>query len=153
MLHMQRSLLAPVERAVWPPGVAVHTWRPEDAEAAHAIQQSGFWDGGGGAVDYRRWRAELRKNAGFDPALFLIAEDGQGVVGLVHCCASSIVKDVAVHPRGRRRGVGRALMLTVFAALRARDADFVGLKVREDNAAAISLYESLDMRVIERVPA
>jgi GNAT superfamily N-acetyltransferase len=75
--------------------------------------------------------------------------------GELNCARTpgSIVKDVAVHPRGRRRGVGRALMLTVFAALRARDADFVGLKVREDNAAAISLYESLDMRVIERVPA
>jgi ribosomal protein S18 acetylase RimI-like enzyme len=150
---MRRSLLGPVEPAVWPKGVAVRTYRPEDAEAAHALLQSGFWDGGGGAMDFRRWRSMLRKDAEFDPGLFFLAEGGQGIAGLIHCRTNSTIKDIAVHPRARRRGLGRALMLTAFAALRARDADFIDLKVREDNASAVSLYESLDMRVIDRTSA
>lgn len=150
---MRRGLLGPVERAAWPTGISVRPFTPDGAEEAHSILQSGFWDGGGGAVDFRRWRSALRKDAEFDPALFFLAEDGQGITGLVHCRTNSVIKDIAVHPRARRRGLGRALMLTAFAALRARDADFIDLKVREDNAAAISLYESLDMRVVERTPA
>jgi ribosomal protein S18 acetylase RimI-like enzyme len=150
---MRRSLLGPVARAVWPAGVAIRTFRPEDGEAAHALLQSGFWDGGGGAADFRRWRSALRKDAEFDPALFFLVEDGQGVAGLVHCRTSSVIKDIAVRPRARRRGLGRALMLTAFAAMRARDADFIDLRVREDNAAAVALYRSLDMSVVGRTPA
>lgn len=150
---MRRDLLAPVERSAWPDGVTVRCFGPNDGRTAHAILQSGFWDGGGGAVDFRRWRMELRKDAGFDPRLFFLAEDGQGVAGLVQCHTRSVVRDVVVLPRARRRGLGRALMLTAFAALRDRDADFVDLRVREDNAPAIALYESLDMRVIERTTA
>jgi ribosomal protein S18 acetylase RimI-like enzyme len=153
MLHMRRSLLGPVALAVWPQGVAVRPFTPDDAEDAHALLQSGFWDGGGGAVDFRRWRSALRKDREFDPRLFFLAQDGQGVAGLVHCRTSSVIKDIAVHPRVRRHGLGRALMLTAFAAMRARDADFIDLKVREDNAAAVALYMSLDMRVVERMTA
>jgi ribosomal protein S18 acetylase RimI-like enzyme len=150
---MRRSLLGAVERAVWPDGIRVRCFEPDDAETVHSILQSGFWDGGGGAVDFRRWRSALRKDAEFDPRLFFLAEDGQDVVGLVHCRTSSVIKDIAVHPRARRRGLGRALMLTAFAATRSRDADFIDLKVREDNAAAVSLYKSLDMSIVDRTPA
>jgi ribosomal protein S18 acetylase RimI-like enzyme len=122
----------------------------QDAKAAHLVLQSGFWEGGGGAVAFPRWWSSLRKEAGFDPALFFIVEDATGVVGLAHCWANALIKDLVVHPRARRQGLGRALMLTAFRAFAARGEARVDLKVREDNLAAQRLYQSLDMRIIGR---
>ncbi len=64
----------------------------------------------------------------------------------------AFVKDLAVHPAARRRGLGRALMLAVFQEFSRRGAVHVDLKVREENAAAQALYRSLGMRVISRDP-
>ncbi len=150
---MRRTLDGPVAAPVWPPGIAVRPFLPEDAKAAHAVLQSGFWEGGGGATTFRRWWSALRKDDEFDASLFFIAKDGEGVAGLVQCWTSAFIKDLAVHPRLRRRGVGRALMLTAFNAFAVRGAGYVDLKVSEDNTTAQRLYLSLDMRVVERLAA
>jgi ribosomal protein S18 acetylase RimI-like enzyme len=69
---------------------------------------------------------------------------------MIQCWTTAFVKDIAVHPRARRCGVGRALMLTAFEAFRARGATHVDLKVREDNLAARQLYDRLEMSLVER---
>ncbi|MBI1359077.1 MAG: GNAT family N-acetyltransferase [Alphaproteobacteria bacterium] len=150
---MRRTLEGPIEAPSWPTGVSVRTFRQADAEAAHSVLQSGFWEGGGGATTFRRWWSELRKDDEFDPGLFYIVEDGQGVAGMVQCWTSAFVKDLAVLPRLRRRGIGRALMLTAFDAFKTRGADHVDLKVNEENIAAQRLYHSLGMQVVERLAA
>ena len=154
VLRMRRDLLEPVEAPVWPAGVTVRTLGPKpdrnDAKAAHYVLESGFWEGGGGAPIFPRWWKVLRKDSEFDPALVLLAfEDGQ-VVGMAQCWTSAFVKDLAVHPRARRRGIGRALMLTVFEAFQKRGAAHVDLKVREENETAQRLYQSLRMRIVSR---
>jgi ribosomal protein S18 acetylase RimI-like enzyme len=60
------------------------------------------------------------------------------------------VKDLAVDPRARRRGIARALMLAAFNAFARRGATHVDLKVREENTAAIALYTSLRMQMVSR---
>ena len=62
------------------------------------------------------------------------------------------MKDLAVHPRVRRRGIGRALMLTAFHTFERRGARYVDLKVREENLNAQRLYRDLGMTVVGREP-
>lgn len=157
VLLMRRDLAGGVEAPHWPAGVSVRIagTKPEKKflQAAHAVLEPGYWEGGGGAPIFRQWWKALHKDKEYDPALFFIATDAEGVAGLVQCWTSAFIKDLAVAPRMRRRGLGRALMLHAFDAFAARSAQHVDLKVREDNAAAIALYKSLGMRTIERMKA
>jgi len=56
------------------------------------------------------------------------------------------VRQVAVAPAFRRRGVGKQLMATVAAKLRAAGCTDWRLEVRADNAPAIALYRAAGMR-------
>lgn len=154
VLRMRRDLLEPLEAPVWPVGITVRTLGPKpdkkDAKAAHSVLEAGFWEGGGGAPIFPRWWKALRKDSEFDPALVFLAVDGKEVVGMAQCWTSAFIKDLAVHPRLRRRGIGRALMLTTFDAFQKRGAPQVDLKVREENETAQRLYQSLRMRIVSR---
>ena len=151
---MRREFGGPLEEAVWPEEAHLRRLaNAQDAKAAHGVLQSGFWEGGGGAVAFPRWWSAVRKHPAFDPGLFFIVEDRTGVVALAHCWTSAVVKDLVVHPRARRHGLGRALMLTAFHAFAERGEGGVELKVREDNLAAQRLYHSLNMRIIDRQTA
>jgi ribosomal protein S18 acetylase RimI-like enzyme len=156
VLRMRRDLGGDIEQPVWPAGVAVRTLgaRPEKklVQAAHAVLEAGFWEGGGGAPIFRQWWKALRKDDEFDPALVFLAMEGADVIGMAQCWTSSFVKDLAVHPAARRRGIGRALMLHAFHAFAQRGAAHVDLKVRAENAHAIALYHSLRMQTIAREP-
>ncbi len=67
------------------------------------------------------------------------------VAGEVH------VLTVAVDPRKRRHGIGRALVRHILAAGAGAGATVAGLEVRADNAAALSLYAACGFaRVGER---
>lgn len=156
VLRMRRELDAKIEPPRWPAGISVQTLSAKPdiklLQAAHAVLTPGYWEGGGGAPIFRKWWKALRKDEEFDPALVFIAIDGAGVAGLAQCWTSAFVKDLAVTPRMRRKGLGRTLMLATFEAFSLRGAACVDLKVRADNAPAIALYESLGMRTIERLP-
>jgi ribosomal protein S18 acetylase RimI-like enzyme len=75
------------------------------------------------------------------------AVDSKGrLAGAALCWATAFVKDLAVHPEARGRGVAEALMWHAFAVFRARGAAHVDLKTNTvENAAAVRLYERLGM--------
>jgi ribosomal protein S18 acetylase RimI-like enzyme len=153
VLRMRKVLRGTLPEPDWPGGVRIKTLDRKDAKeakAAHAVLAAGYWEGGGGAPNYAAWWPHLRKDREFDPALFFLAFDHEGCVGIVQCWTSNFIKDLAVHPRARRRGVGTALMLTVFEAFHARGAPHVDLKVREENTIAQELYAKLGMKMIGR---
>ncbi len=155
VLRMRRELSGDIELPRFPPWVAVKTMarRPDkkEAKAAHSVLEAGFWEGGGGAPIFRHWWNALRKDDEFDPSLVFLAMDREGVAGMAQCWTSAFIKDIAVHPRARKQGIGRALMLTAFHAFAKRGASNVDLKVREENENAQRLYTSLGMRIVERV--
>ncbi len=151
VLRMRRDLRDFVTEP-GPGGIRITTLQQQDAQAAHAVLEAGYYEGGGGAPQFSKWWSKLRKDAEFDPALCFLAADADGIVGVCQCWTSAFVKDLAVHPRVRRRGIGRALMIAAFEAFKARGAEHVDLKVREENLAAQRLYHSLSMRIIAREP-
>lgn len=150
VLRMRKLLGGTLREPDWPDGVRIKTLEKKDAEQAHAVLAAGYWEGGGGAPKFSSWWAHLHKDREFDPALFFLAIDHEGCIGIAQCWTSNFVKDLAVHPSARRRGVGTALMLTTFEAFRARGAPHVDLKVREENTVAQQLYAKLGMKVIGR---
>jgi len=84
---------------------------------------------------------------------FLVAEQ-RGVVGgyAIGMCAGAEgeILNLGVAPAHRGKGVGRALVRGMLAALRERGVQTVYLEVRESNAVARRLYESLGFREVAR---
>ncbi|TGP55211.1 GNAT family N-acetyltransferase [bacterium M00.F.Ca.ET.159.01.1.1] len=122
----------------------LHTFR-HHALALHALLQEVFDDGTDGPFD--EWWPRIAGDAEFDPALCFLVIDGKGLLaGAALCWTSGFVKDLAVHPEARRRGIGEALMRHVFATFRQRGAAHVDLKTNTvKNTSAFRLYERLGM--------
>lgn len=55
--------------------------------------------------------------------------------------------NLAVHPLARRRGLGRRILLLLLQEWRKMGMRKVALEVRENNQAAISLYEGAGFRM------
>jgi len=90
---------------------------------------------------------------------FLVADDGERVVGYVvsnlvpnHGRDIGHVKDLAVRPDARGRGVGRTLLERALVSLSIDGASLVKLEVRESNDPALSLYRDVGFEPMRRVP-
>lgn len=97
---------------------------------------------------------------------FLVAVDASGpadaeqpVVGYVvadlipnHGRALGHVKDIAVHPERRGRGIGATLLERAINVLAVNDARTVKLEVRESNHPAISLYKRYGFEYLRTIP-
>jgi ribosomal protein S18 acetylase RimI-like enzyme len=152
VLRLRRSLAEPVPQPVWPEGVGLAAFRAErHAQGAHALLAAAYAGGGGYVEPFPIWWQSLSGDSEYDPALCLIAVDqGDEIVGLAQCWTSAFVKDLAVAPLLRRRGLGSALLLEAFLTLQRRGAAFVDLKVEANNpSGALRLYRSHGMREIE----
>ncbi|MDG4882113.1 N-acetyltransferase [Mesorhizobium sp. WSM4884] len=129
----------------WPDGFIMRPFEHRDAQALHALLEEAFDDGGEGPFD--DWLERISGDAEFDPDLCFLVIDGKGLLaGAALCWTSGFVKDLAVHPGSRKRGIGEALMRHVFLAFRDRGAIHVDLKTNTvRHAAAFRLYERLGM--------
>ena len=98
------------------------------------------------------WQAAKVDKEGWDPSLWLLHEEADGLAGVVLCerweDEVGYVDYLAVAARSRGRGLGRALLLHGLAALRAAGLGIAELSVQGENASATRLYESAGMRPI-----
>jgi ribosomal-protein-alanine N-acetyltransferase len=129
------------ERFLDAPGFLVAVEEPDGAVAA-------------GGEDGRRSGDTDGSASGHDSSAVL--DDG-GVVGYVvaevtpnHGRAFGHVKDIAVHPDHRRRGIASTLLERALVTLAGEGATSVKLEVRESNAAAQELYESFGFGPMRR---
>jgi ribosomal protein S18 acetylase RimI-like enzyme len=91
---------------------------------------------------------QYRRHLHSPTASVLTARDNAGLLGkavVFFRARSDIARlySIAVAERARGRGVAKALLAAVEAAARARACNRLRLEVRQDNVAAISLYERL----------
>ncbi|GAB2984326.1 GNAT family N-acetyltransferase [Saccharothrix stipae] len=100
-----------------------------DVQAIHDVTEAAFAARPGGEV---RLVGELRADAGWIPALSLVAEVGGAVVGHVVCTRGRVGESAAlglgplsVLPSHQRSGVGKALMHAVLGAADALDEPLV----------------------------
>jgi ribosomal protein S18 acetylase RimI-like enzyme len=88
------------------------------------------------------------------PQLFLVAEDGDEIVGTVMAGFDGHrgwVHYVAVSPRHRRRGIGTALMRAAEERLVEMYCLKLNLQVRGGNSGAVRFYEGLGYAIEDRV--
>ena len=117
----------------------VRAARPDDYEA-----WLGFWRElgiTGTPPDHERW------STGVMPNTIFLEEGGELAAYNLSFAfgARGDVRQIAVAPAYRRRGVGKQLMAAVAAKLRAAGCTDWRLEVRADNAPAITLYRAAGM--------
>jgi ribosomal protein S18 acetylase RimI-like enzyme len=95
------------------------------------------------------WQAAKVDKEGWDPSLWLLHDDADGLAGVALCErweeGVGYVDYLAVAARSRGRGLGRAMLLHGLAALRAAALTVAELSVQGENASATRLYESVGM--------
>jgi mycothiol synthase len=156
-LFEMRVALPLAEAPVWPPDVTVRTfergrdeadWLRVNNVAFHGHPDQGAWTS---AVLEQRMAEPW-----FDPALFLLAFDREGLAGFnwlkVH---DARVPDpelaeiyvIGVDPRAQGTGLGRALAVAGLDAVHQRAVEVGLLFVAADNPGALALYRSLGFEV------
>jgi ribosomal protein S18 acetylase RimI-like enzyme len=123
--------------------MTIRAYRPEDFTGVAALWRACFPD------DPPRNRAEAAIPAKLaqGDGLFFVAEgssgDVQGTVMAGYDGHRGWLYAVAVDPKHRQRGIGRALVEHACAALAARGCGKVNLQVRDGNEAAAAFYDQL----------
>ena len=119
--------------------IQVEPFQPRNLDRIVAIEQASFGDE---AWD-RRLLLEYFRNS---PELFYIAKIGRRIAGyiltinLVNSRSAELIS-IAVDPRDRQRGVGRAMLDASRAQLRSRRIKTWWLMVGIENKTAICFYE------------
>jgi mycothiol synthase len=138
-----------------PNGVTLRAFQPGDLEKLVEADNAFFanhW--GAHPADVEGWKRRMIDGRPHDPALWIIAWAGEQIVGECLCNASQQdgprdgwVSTVGIHPRWRRRGLGRTILVRGFQVLRQRGFQTASLHVDADNAPAVSLYQGLGMEI------
>lgn len=118
--------------------IRIRNFERTDIRRVMEIEEESLLDGDVGLYLelYEEWQAG-----------FLVAEKDEVVIGFVVLVLTSDgegrVFALAVDPRYRRKGVGRALLKAAFNTLGNRKIGYVRLEVRVSNHIAQSLYRSM----------
>lgn len=134
-----------------PAGVSVRAYRDEDARSLHEFIELAYAQNNERIQPFDQWLHFMTQHGEFDPAYWHLAESGGRLAGCALTWAPyerrGWVKDLAVHPEHRRRGLGEALLHHAARAYRAAGVERVGLKVDSDNPnRAARLYERVGYR-------
>ena len=134
-----------------PTDAPLRGFEPGDEEAVHRLIDDAFSEIEGHTPQtLEQWRAKTIEKAGHDPALWLVVEDDEGIVGAALGERwegdTGYVAELAVHSRARGRGLGRALLVGLFDAFRRSGLSHAELSVHGRNRGALALYESVGMR-------
>lgn len=123
----------------------------EQAHKVHALLARAYAQGGGDVEPLDIWWSSLRDDSEYDPSLcFIAVNEGHDAVGFAQCWTSAFIKDLAVDPAYRRKGLGSALLLETFRIFKKRGASFIDLKVQADNpSGAVRLYRAHGFQTIE----
>ncbi|WP_240230019.1 GNAT family N-acetyltransferase [Devosia lacusdianchii] len=145
-IRMRRHLDDALPPAIWPAGVRLLPLQRADPRALHTILTDAYANGFGSTAPFEDWWPKLSADTEFDPALVFVAADEVGQpIGVAQCWTSGFIKDLAVVPAWRGKGIGDALLYAVFAAFRHRGLGHVDLKVITANTSALRLYRRVGM--------
>jgi mycothiol synthase len=160
-LELRLDLTAPPPAPTWPTGTRVRTFEDADRAAVWRVHQAAFRDVATHlplSLD-EWWESRAAEDPAFDPALWFLATTAdEGIVAVCLARAATpegadlgYVRDLAVLPDRRRRGLGMALLRTAFAAFRARGLTGAALEVDDVTLdGAVALYQAAGMRIIRR---
>jgi len=144
-----RIALDELPRFAGPDAVRVFE-RDQDEIAVHELVQAGLSEVEGFIAEpLEVWRRQRIEKQRWDPALWLLLEDDDGLAGAAlgerWDDGLGYVAQLAVAPRARGRGHGRTLLLALFEAFRSDGLRRAELSVHGANRGAARLYESVGM--------
>lgn len=152
--RLSRDLTGALPPPVWPAGIIVRPLRRgRDERAVHAALEEAFSEHfRGERLPFEEWERLIFADRNLDPDLWFVAWDGSQVAGTALAFSLEeprygYVDRLGVRARWRRRGLGEALLLQCFIALRERGQVRAVLGVDIDNVTgAQRLYERAGMR-------
>jgi mycothiol synthase len=125
---------------------------PDDAPVHALVEDAMAGVPGNEPRTLESWQAAKVDRQDWDPSLWLLYEDADGLAGVALCerweDGVGYVDQLAVVARARGQGLGRALLLHGLAALRDAGLTVAELSVQGENASATRLYESIGMRPV-----
>jgi mycothiol synthase len=125
---------------------------PDDVPVHALVEEAMAGVAGNEPRSLESWQAAKVDKEGWDPSLWLLHEDADGLAGVVLGerweDGVGYVDYLAVAARARGQGLGRALLLHGLAALRDAGLSVAELSVQGENASATRLYESVGMRPV-----
>jgi len=138
-----------------PDGYTVRTMREGEERRFYDAQMASFADTWMFAPEpYESWRHYMVDDSVFDPALWLVAEQGDDLAGILIARVPENepgvgwIRILGVVPEHRQRGLGQALLRRSFRDFAGRGFDAVGLGVDAENpTGAVRLYERAGMHV------
>jgi len=146
VLRMEMDVSAEGPALAWLEGVSARAYTEADAVVVHELLVAVFAANAEEVPSFVRWHPWMTQDPGFDAGVWFLAEAGAELVGACLCWREGWVKDLAVRPSWRGRGLGEALLRAAFAEFRRRGVATVGLKVDADNpTGAVRLYERVGM--------
>jgi mycothiol synthase len=154
-LQMRIDLEGPPAQPKWPEGMAVATFREEDAREFHSAVNEAFEDEWGfHQTPFEEWRDTRLAAPDTDTSLWFIVRDGDCVAAAARCTANrdggGWIGAIGVLKPWRRRGLGLALLQHAFGEFHRRGIPHVGLGVDAENPTnATRLYERAGMRVVK----
>ena len=152
-VHHYFSLRMPLERAPEPPDVIVRRFdAAADLEPVWRLVQDTYASLEGFlSQPLEAWRATTLDKPGWDPALWLVLHDREGLAGVAlgerGPRDTGLVHTLAVAERARGRGHGHTLLLLLFDAFRSAGLTGAGAAVHGPNAGAAALFEDAGMTV------
>jgi mycothiol synthase len=148
-LRLERDLDESLALPVWPPGITFARFRPGvDDAAVHAAHLEAFADDvAPEAADLEEWLRSRFADEGPDLALWLIAWDGEELVGGIEATetpSGGYLGELFVRRPWRGRGIGRALLLQECTELRRRGVPSAYFAVDAANpTGALRLFDSV----------
>ncbi len=143
IVRMWKTLRGNDPAPVWPAGVSVRPFEPQDAARVHALLDEAYsaWDAHYVPLAHPDWLTWMTDDPEFDPTAWFLAESGGELLGCALHWTTGWLKDIAVRESERGRGLGTALLLHGFAEFARRGVPRIGLKVDAGNpTAALPLY-------------
>ena len=122
-----------------PKGIAIRTYTDGDAHRVRELLDDAYlaWDETYSPLSHEDWLAFMTENDSFVPECWFLAADGDhALAGVCLTWKEGWIKDLAVTPGARRRGLGETLLRHAFARLHERGVRRVGLKVDARNPTA-----------------
>ncbi|MCK4978593.1 MAG: GNAT family N-acetyltransferase [Anaerolineales bacterium] len=146
---MQVNLLAQIPAVVWPQGVSLRSFEPQqDERPVYALIQTAFCQHGRRPQPFEDWKVFMIHPDLFDPDLCFLAIVSEEIVGACLCVAYSDlgwVRQLGVEEAWRRKGIGSALLHKAFSEFKGRGYDKVGLSVVSERPTAYNFYKNVGM--------
>jgi ribosomal protein S18 acetylase RimI-like enzyme len=144
---MRCPLASPPPPADWPGSYRLSDLGWGGSEEFYGLLAE-VYEGDPGLLPYDSWWTGVSQDPEFDASLCFYLQGSDGKVAAVALnWTSGFVKDLAVSPVHRRKGLGRALLRHSLEVFRGRGIISAALKVQKDNPhKAWRLYESLGFR-------